>query len=359
MPITTLDRPAPADILADITRREFVTGGLAALLLASCGSGTRTEDAAQDGNGAFPVTIEHIHGSTTIPARPERVVTIGLIEQDALLAMGVAPVGTTNWIGEHPGAIHPWALQALGNAAVPEVLSNESIPFERIAVLKPDLIVGLYNVEVTEGDYERLTQIAPTVLSPPGLRLGTTTSITWQDLTRIVGRAVGESRRADELVKEVEDKFAAVRAMHPGFASNTAINAYPTPDGGYQLYPPPDLGGQLLSGLGFQTPPKILELAKGNPSLDLGAEQVELMEADVVVWLVEDPAREQRLRADPLYATLAVAKEGRDVFLDYESDPLADAASMQTVLSLPFLIDGLLPQLVAALDGDPATQAAL
>jgi iron complex transport system substrate-binding protein len=35
-----------------------------------------------------PVTIAHKHGSTTIRSEPARIVTVGLTDQDALLALG-------------------------------------------------------------------------------------------------------------------------------------------------------------------------------------------------------------------------------------------------------------------------------
>ncbi len=38
-------------------------------------------------------------------------------------------------------------------------------------------------------------------------------------------------------------------------------------------------------------------------------------------------------------------------------DPLGGATSFVSVLSLPFLIDELVPRLAAAVDGDPATPA--
>ncbi len=49
-------------------------------------------------------------------------------------------------------------------------------------------------------------------------------------------------------------------------------------------------------------------------------------------------------------------KEGRDIFLDV-NDPLAGALSFSTVLSLPFLLDELVPQLAAAVAGGSATEA--
>src|SRR3712207_1999237 len=86
-------------------------------VLAACGSdttpsspGTPSTDAA-----AFPVSIPHKYGTTEIKAAPQRVVTIGLVEQDALLALGVAPVATTEWFGEQPGAVFPWAKDELGS----------------------------------------------------------------------------------------------------------------------------------------------------------------------------------------------------------------------------------------------------
>lgn len=91
--------------------------------------------------------------------------------------------------------------------------------------------------------------------------------------------------------------------------------------------------------------------------MDISSERIDLVEVDALVWLVEDYAARDRLLADPLYAGLDVAREGRDVFLAYEEDgPVAAATSMQTVLSLPFLLDELVPMLASAIDGDPDTR---
>ena len=48
--------------------------------------------------GAFPVTIEHKFGETTVNEEPERIVVAGLREQDSLLALGIVPVATTEWL---------------------------------------------------------------------------------------------------------------------------------------------------------------------------------------------------------------------------------------------------------------------
>ncbi len=81
---------------------------------------TRTRP-SDDRRRAFPVTVEHALGSTTIEAEPQRVVTVGVTEQDTVLALGVIPVGVTDWYGDQPYATWPWAQDELGDAE-PEVL---------------------------------------------------------------------------------------------------------------------------------------------------------------------------------------------------------------------------------------------
>ena len=54
---------------------------------------TDTTEAADESVAAFPVTIEHKYGSTTIEAEPQRVVSVGFAEHDGILALGVTPVG--------------------------------------------------------------------------------------------------------------------------------------------------------------------------------------------------------------------------------------------------------------------------
>ena len=48
-------------------------------------------------------------------------------------------------------------------------------------------------------------------------------------------------------------------------------------------------------------------------------------------------------------------QEGREVFVDSFNSTLGGATSFVTVLSLPYLLDGLTPMLAAAIDGDSAT----
>ena len=150
-------------------RRRLLAASIAlavAPVLAACGedsgepNGSTGSDASasETEEGAFPVTIEHKFGSTEITEAPERVVVVGLTDQDALLALGVVPVGVTYWYGDKAlGGINPWAEEALGDAEPPELLDNTNgIDIEAVAALAPDLIIGQY-AGVTQKEYDLLS----------------------------------------------------------------------------------------------------------------------------------------------------------------------------------------------------------
>jgi iron complex transport system substrate-binding protein len=338
--------------------RRSLTGALLALLavtgLAACGDdGDPTGDTSSTAGAeasAFPVSIEHKFGTTEITAEPERIVVVGLVEQDALLSLGVVPVATTEWFGEKPGAIWPWATEKLAGATPPEVLTNvDGIQFEKLAALKPDLILGIYS-GLTPEDYATLSKIAPTVAQPKG---GIDFGVAWQDLTRTVGKAVGKATEADRVVAGAEAKIAAAKEANPAFAGKTALMA--TNYEGYWVYGTQDPRGRLLTDLGFTLPEGLDAVTGTEFGANLGRKRTDLLDTDVLVWLVPAyDADKAKIQADPPYAKLGVSAEGRDVYLEDE-EVLGAATSFISALSIPYLMDNLVPQLAAAVDGNPAT----
>ncbi|WP_039739831.1 iron-siderophore ABC transporter substrate-binding protein [Saccharomonospora halophila] len=340
-------------------RRPVVSALLAAfaLLTAACSNTPEERVRAEQADrptvrpepGALPVTLEHRYGSTTIERAPQRVVTVGYTDQDALIALGVVPVATTHWLGDHPGALGPWAQDALGEAPTPEVLRDRNgIRFEKIADLDPDLIVGLYSAMSAE-DYAKLSRIAPTVAPP---RDHADYGIPWQELTTTVGKAVGKPAEARRLVADVEDRFARSRREHPEFDGASAVVA--APHDGYFVYGRSDHRSRILTELGFSLPPDLDRVVDNEWGANLSRERADLLDTDVIVWRTGDAGA--RLREDPLYNDLPVAQEKREVLVDETGDHGA-AFSHVSVLSLPYLLDWLTPRLSAAVDGDPATIA--
>lgn len=326
----------------------LAAGSLAlALTLTACGSSDDTGTGAGDETAtAFtPVTIEHKFGSTEITSEPQRIVTVGLTDQDAVLALGKVPVAVTNWFGDAPGRIFPWAESYRGDAELPEVLKSEK-EFEKVAALRPDLITAVY-AGITEKDYEKLSAIAPVVAAPEGyVDYGTP----WQEQTTIIGAALGQKDMAEELVADVEGQLAQVKEDHPEFEGKTAVTvaAYE----GIFVYGPEDPRGRFLTDIGLTYPENLKRFSKENFGESISAENADEVDVDALVWVNDADATNDMV---PTYKNLRVSKEGRDVFIA-ESDELYIPSSFVTVLSLPFLIEKEVPRLVAALDGDPTTK---
>jgi iron complex transport system substrate-binding protein len=326
------------------------------LVAVACGSKGSSREGSGGGGDQPPaseakaVTIEHRYGSVTIDEPPKRVVTVGLTDQDSVLALGVVPIGATEWFGGHPGAIWPWAKPALGAAKPPEIVGDtQTINFEKIAALQPDVITALY-AGLTKKDYETLSAIAPTVAQPKEY---VDFGIPWDEQTLTIGRILGREAKAKTIVDGIKERFVDVRAEHPDFEGATGLVATPY-QGTVSVYAPEDGRGRFLASLGFAQPEEIAKLAGSSFSADLSLERLDLLNVDVLVWILDDiESNRAEMEKEALYTRLPVHTGGREVFVANPTE-LGGATSFVTVLSLPILLDQLVPKIAAALDGDPA-----
>lgn len=333
----------------------------AGLLGAACGSGSGGASPIASTAGepsrapstaataAFPVTVEHKFGTITIDEPPKRVVSVGYNEQDWLYAFGVEPVGVREWYGDYPYATWPWADAARGDAK-PEVLSGEELNLEAVTALRPDLIVGIY-AGLTEEHYGLLSRIAPVVAPPAGFN---DYSVPWREQTRLIGKALGQPAKAEQLVVDLEAKLAAARAGNPQFAGTEAVvgSFYQGKPGAYA---PGDLRNRILTDLGFVIPTNYGDLSGGEFYFEVSPENLGLLDVDAVVWLVfaEDGSARKGIETNPVYPSLGLSTEGRSVWID--SQILEGAFSFSSPLSLAFALDHLVPMLAAAIDGNAAT----
>ncbi len=341
------------------TRRTLLAG-LSALAvapaLAACGSdspGTAREPSGSpsvDGEeGAFPVTIQHKYGETTFEQAPTRVVSVGLTDQDTLLALGIVPVGITYWFGdESKKGIYSWAEDAFGDAEPPTVLNDaDGIKIEQVAALAPDLIVGTY-AGMTENEYELLSKIAPTLAQSGEFSdYGTP----WDEAALAIGTAVGQPAAAQELIDGVTARIAEEAEAHPEFAGQSA--AVVTPYEGLFIYGPEDPRSRMLVDLGFVLPPVITDATDSEFGISLSSERTsDLGDVGAVVWL--------DLNADKQVAGVfegtTAFEEGRYVDITDADGDYYVAHSFVTPLSIPYVLDRYVPQLAAAADGDPTTE---
>jgi iron complex transport system substrate-binding protein len=323
---------------------------VAALLAGSCSSdetSTASElepTAASD--DAFPVTVAHKFGETTVPTEPKRVVSVGLTEQDTLLQLGVVPVAVTEWYGEKGFATWPWAEDLLGDAE-PEVLDgSDGFEFERIAALQPDLIVGT-NAGLTQRDYDLLSQIAPTIASIDG---STRYFSSWQDQTLQIARALSREAEGQALVDDLEGRYAEVAAAHPEWQGRTATFSQGGPYDGQLYVYPAGLSTDFLSELGFTMTAGLEGYAPEEGSqAEISAENVGLIDADVVVFATEDAEMFGELQGFGTISTLPAVAENRAVYTD---ETLAGAIYFDTPLSRAYVLERLTPMLERAARGE-------
>lgn len=349
-----------------VSRRQFLiaaAGASAALGLTACNASAGATGGAADGSassgpageaGAFPVTIAHKYGETVIEQAPTRVVTVGLKEQDDLLALGLVPVGATKWLSQEDDQIvGPWARAALGDRPLPEALdATDGIPFEEVAALQPDLILALY-AGLTAEQHDKLSQIAPVVAQPEDyIDYG----IPWDVQAETVGRAVGQPAKMTELVAASRKALTDAAAAHPEFKGKTSMVV--TPYEGLFAYGAEDPRVRLLTDLGFVLPPDFDEvLAKGSSfGGNISAERAEILDVDALICFAEE-GDEQKQVETALFRRLDVATQGRAVWLR-DADRATPPFSFLTVLSLPYLLEAFVPRVAAAVDGDPVTSTA-
>src|SRR4051794_3006695 len=139
--------------------------GLAALtVLAGCGAdaegGSGTSDSGGSGTGAFPVSIDHAFGRTTIEDQPERVVVLGWSAQDTVYALGLTPVGMPAYpYGGGDDGVLPWNDEFYDAERTTLLDTADGVPLEEVAALRPDVILAPYE-GFDESVYEDLSGIA-------------------------------------------------------------------------------------------------------------------------------------------------------------------------------------------------------
>ena len=319
-------------------RRGFLGAAATATLLAAgvaeSTAACSSDKTGNDASTAGPVTISHLFGETTVPEPPKRVVCAGYTGQDDLLALGVVPVAVTNWFGDQPFAVWPWAQKRLGNAE-PAVLNlDNGIAVKQIADLKPDLIIAT-NAGVDADTYEKLSAIAPTVPQSGGDAFFEP----WKVQAAAIGRAVHQSAAMRALIDGVDTTFADAAAAHPGFKGKRALLLQGRLDGGPENRTVAASTGwrtEFLTQLGLSAADASAVIEHDRIGSVLGG-------ADVLIWTTESDDERQGLLADPAVA----AYESRSVFT---SKDLAGAIAFASPLSYP-MVAAQLPGLIAGITG--------
>lgn len=300
---------------------------------------------------AEEITLRHSFGETRVdPGNVQRIVSVGYHEQDFLYALGLAPVGVHEWFGDHPYATGPWAeeaRQAVG--AEPEVQHGFEIDVEWVWGMEPDLILATFAPLDTQ-TYARLAEIAPVIGPPEGYPVW---GAPWETELRLIGQATGREAQAEAVIDRIDAGIDAALTAHPQLRGLSGTSAYFNSNGQIAGFRGMEGANRLLAAFGIRTPAGFDEMVGNSDRFHVSAERFDLFDLDVILWLVDAPAR-QTIEALPAWRNTRAAREGRAV---WASPEMMGAMSFQSPLSIEWALEPLTRLLVAAADGDPATVA--
>jgi iron complex transport system substrate-binding protein len=314
--------------------------------LAACGSGDdgsaadAPSSSAGGGSGAFPVTVSTAFGDVEVPEEPQRVVALGWSDAETALALGVQPVGASDWLAFGGEGVGPWAEGRYDEA--PEIVETLEPSLEAVAALEPDLILDTRS-PATEERYEALSAIAPTIGQPEGVDAYLTT---WQQQLDLVGQALGRTEEAEQLRSDLEQRIADAAAANPGFdGTEVAVGAYSSE--GFGAYVRGDTRVDFMESLGFTNKQAVQDLATESFFVPVSDEQVALLDAPltVVFPIFVEPSQ---ITGNPLWQTLGSVQQGNAVLLD---ETLANAFSSGSVLGTGYALDDAVPLFAEALQG--------
>jgi iron complex transport system substrate-binding protein len=286
--------------------------------------------------GAGSVTITHLFGETVVKEFPKRVVSAGYTEQDDLLAVGVVPIAVTNWFGDQPFAVWPWAQPKLGGAQ-PVVLNlDNGIPVDQIAGLKPDLIVAV-NAGLDANTYQKLSAIAPTIAQSDGDAFFEP----WKDQATAVGQAVFKADQMKSLIDAVVKQFTDVSQKNPQWKGKKALLMQGALFQGTVVATLAGWRTDFLNQMGLVIADSIKQFGTDHRAI-IPRDQIKavLDSADVLIWTTESPDDQKALLADPDVAASQATAGNRHIFTTKDQ---AGAIAFASPLSYPVVADQLPP----------------
>jgi iron complex transport system substrate-binding protein len=327
------------------------------MTLAACSSDSESPSTSPtgapsaDASASFPVTIEHIYGTTTIEAKPERVATVAWSNHETPLALGIVPVGMAEatWGDDDGDGVLPWVEDRLTElGAETPVLFDETdgIDFEAVAATEPDLILATYS-GLTQEEYDTLSQIAPTVAYPK-VAWGTS----WQDQLLIGSKALGVPAEGEALVEDLQAEVDASLANYPELVGTKTLWSFLSAAdlSTIGFYLPTDSRPGFLAENGIPAPQFVVDTASADPTLfysSVSSEEADkFADAELVVTYGDD-STVAALQADPLIGSIPAIAAGHVAILQ-DSTPLA-ASSNPSPLSISWGIDDYFALLAAPL----------
>ncbi|HLG28346.1 MAG TPA: iron-siderophore ABC transporter substrate-binding protein [Paenisporosarcina sp.] len=269
------------------------------VVLAACGKTeekptTSSEDKAKEES----YTVTHAMGETTIKGEPKRIVVLTNEGVEAVLAMGITPVGAVEaFTGD------TWYEHTADQLKDTKAVGNESEPsLEAIAALKPDLIIG--NKMRQEKVYDQLSKIAPTVFAE-------TLRGDWQENFKLYSKAINKEEVGQEKLDAYNNRIEELKTSL-GDKTQQKVSMVRFMAGDVRIYHKDSFSGVILEQLGFARPAEqdLPDFAEKGVT----KERIPAMDGDIMFYFTyetgdkEASKLEEEWIKDPLFQNLEVAK---------------------------------------------------
>lgn len=275
--------------------KQFLLLSLTIFLVCACaGNVTKNKEGQINFSSRSPChTMEHALGKTCVPNAPQRVVVLDIL--DNVLALGITPVGATTWDNGKFRTYLPEKTTAIAKVGL---LSQPNL--ESILSLHPDLILSVYWGD--EETYERLSQIAPTVLAGNGK------DIDWQEWLKTYAEALGKTQEAQKLLSDYNTRIAAFREQMGEKLSKTQVSIVMFWEN-VRIYMNQSFSGQILNDVGLPRPPG---QDKEKVNVDVSLELIPQMDGDAIFLVLGDRTPKlAQFTSHPLWSQLQAVKQGK------------------------------------------------
>jgi iron complex transport system substrate-binding protein len=276
------------------------------LILAGCGKQAPAEQAG--GSAAAPTApaaseevrkVKHSMGETDIKGTPKKVVVLTNEGTEAVLALGVKPVGAVrSWTGS------PWYDHIKAEMEGVTMVGEESQPnMELIAGLKPDLIIA--NKLRHEKVYEQLKAIAPTVVSE-------TLRGEWKGNFALYAEALNKKAEGQKVIDSFNSRVADLRTK-AGDKLTKTVSVVRFMAGKTRIYYTDTFTGVIFKEIGIARP---ATKSKETFADEITKERLPEVEADTLFYFTYETGdnkastTETEWTNDPLWKNLNVVKSG-------------------------------------------------
>lgn len=241
------------------------------LLLAACGGNSEEAEETEEPKPTeenTSYTVENAMETVTLDKTPERVVILTNEGTEALLALGVKPVGAVqSWTGD------PWYDHIASEMEGVEVVGLESqVNVEAIAALQPDLIIG--NKMRQEDIYEQLSKIAPTVFAE-------TLRGNWKENFELYAKAVNKVEEGNQVLADYDNRIKEIQTKL-GEDVNKEVSMVRFMAGDVRIYHKDSFSGVILEQIGFARPESqdVDDFAEKNAT----KERIPAMDGDILFY---------------------------------------------------------------------------